>query len=328
MTIPLPASRSRSRGGTAPVGVWRRVAGPQGNNVWFWVFVGPFVLGLVAFVAVPILWSLYLSFFEARNTVTPSDFVGLGNYRDMLSDPEFRSSLTTFVAFAAFIVPLTFVCALALALLVNRVRLAQAFFRSVFFVPVACSYVVASMIWKMSIFNGVRFGLANTLLRAVGVEGRQWLSRPHPPLYWIVIVSERLWLQVGFYMLLFLAGLQRIPQVLYEAAAVDGAQSGWQTFRYITLPQLRATSAAVLVLLLINAFQAFDEFYNLMSNPGAGTYPPYARPPLVYLYYIALGRTQDFGHGSAGAIILTLMIAAFTIVQGRLLGFGRRGSYG
>ena len=225
------------RGGTAPVGVWRRVAGPQGNNVWFWVFVGPFVLGLVAFVAVPILWSLYLSFFEARNTVTPSDFVGLGNYRDMLSDPEFRSSLTTFVAFAAFIVPLTFVCALALALLVNRVRLAQAFFRSVFFVPVACSYVVASMIWKMSIFNGVRFGLANTLLRAVGVEGRQWLSRPHPPLYWIVIVSERLWLQVGFYMLLFLAGLQRIPQVLYEAAAVDGAQSGWQTFRYITLPQ-------------------------------------------------------------------------------------------
>ena len=188
--------------GPPPVGVWRRVAGPQGNNVWFWVFVGPFVLGLVVFVAVPILWSLYLSFFEARNTVTPSDFVGLGNYRDMLSDPEFRSSLTTFVAFAAFIVPLTFVCALALALLVNRVRLAQAFFRSVFFVPVACSYVVASMIWKMSIFNGVRFGLANTLLRAVGVEGRQWLSRPHPPLYWIVIVSERLWLQVGFYMLL------------------------------------------------------------------------------------------------------------------------------
>ncbi len=106
-------------------------------------------------------------------------------------------------------------------------------------------------------------------------------------------------------MLLFLAGLQRIPAVLYEAAAVDGASRGWQTFRYITLPQLRATSAAVLVLLLINAFQAFDEFYNLLSNTGGGTYPPYARPPLVYLYYVALGRQQDFGHGSAGAVILT-----------------------
>ena len=88
-----------------------------------------------------------------------------------------------------------------------------------------------------------------------------------------VIVTERLWLQVGFYMLLFLAGLQRIPKDLYEAAAVDGARPGWQVFRFITFPQLRATSAAVLVLLLINAFQAFDEFFNLLSNPGAGTYP-------------------------------------------------------
>jgi multiple sugar transport system permease protein len=94
------------------------------------------------------------------------------------------------------------------------------------------------------------------------------------------------------------------------------------------LPQLRATSAAVLVLLLINAFQAFDEFYNLLANPGAGSYPPFARPPLVYLYFVALGRQQDFGHGSAGAVILTLMIAVFTLLQGRIVGFGRRGSYG
>ncbi len=129
-------------------------------------------------------------------------------------------------------------------------------------------------------------------------------------------------------MLLFLAGLQRIPVNLYEAASVDGASRGWQTLRFITLPQLRATSAAVLVLLLVNAFQAFDEFYNLLSNPGAGTYPPYGRPPLVYLYYIALGRQQDFGHGSAGAVLLTLLIAIFTLAQGRLLGFGKRGSYG
>ena len=82
------------------------------------------------------------------------------------------------------------------------------------------------------------------------------------------------------------------------------------------------------MLLLINAFQAFDEFYNLLSNAGASTYPPYARPPLVYLYYVALGRQQDFGHGSAGAVILTLIIATFTLVQGRLFGFGRRESYG
>jgi multiple sugar transport system permease protein len=318
---------SRPLAATPPRSLRRRLAGHQNNNIWFWVFVGPFLLGMAVFVIAPVVWSLVLSLYEARNTVSPTKFVGLRNYREMLADPAFRQSLVTFVAFAAFIVPLTFVCSLGLALLVDQIRAGKAIFRSVFFLPVACSYVVASLIWRMSIFNGVRFGLANTVLRAFGVEGRQWLSRPDPPLYWVVIVSERLWLQVGFYMLLFLAGLQRIPAVLYEAAAVDGATRGWQTFRYITFPQLRATSAAVIVLLLINAFQAFDEFYNLLSN-AAGSYPPYARPPLVYLYYVALGRQQDFGHGSAGAVILTAIIATFAIVQARLFGFGRRESYG
>jgi multiple sugar transport system permease protein len=324
----VEVARPSRAAGPPPRTLWRRIAGPQNNNLWFWVFVGPFVLGIGVFVVAPIVWSVVLSLYEARSTVSPTKFVGLENYRDMVGDPAFRKSLVTFVAFAAFIVPLTFVCALALALLVSRARFAQAFFRSVFFVPVACSYVVASLIWKMSIFNGLPGGMANTVLRLLGQDPRQWLSRPHPPLYWVVIVTERLWLQVGFYMVLFLAGLQRIPKDLYEAAAVDGAKPGWQTLRFITMPQLRATSAAVLVLLLINAFQAFDEFYNLLSNPGAATYPPYARPPLIYLYYIALGRQQDFGHGSAGAVLLTLIIAFFTLAQGKLLGFGKRGSYG
>ena len=93
--------------------------------------------------------------------------------------------------------------------------------------------------------------------------------------------------------------------------------AGWKQFRNITLPQLRPTSAAVLLLLLINAFQAFDEFYNILSS--FGTYPPYARPPLVYLYYTALGQGQDFGHGSAGALILTAMIALVAVLFGRLL---------
>jgi multiple sugar transport system permease protein len=302
----------------------RRLAGSQNRNLWFWVFVGPFVLGLGIFVYIPIVWSAYLSFFDARNTVTPTNFVGFGNYGDMLSDPAFLSSLGTFIVFALFIVPTTFAGALGLALMVHRARFAKAFFRSVFFLPTACSYVVASLIWKMSIFSGVRFGLMNTILRALGLNSVSWLSVTHPPWYWLVLVSLRLWLQLGFYMILFLAGLQRIPTILYEAAAVDGARPGWQTFRYITFPQLHTSSVAVLILLLINAFQSFDEFYNLLSNNGS--YPPYARPPLVYLYNVALGRGQDFGHGSAGAIILALVIAIFTLIQGRLLGLGRRGS--
>jgi len=278
------------------------------------------VAGLVTFVYVPIVWSIYLSFFKAYNTVAPTTFVGFGNYADMLADPAFRASLTTFVAFAAFIVPLTFALSLSAALLLERTRWMQAFFRSVFFLPAACSYVVAALIWKMSIFSGVRFGLANTVLGWLGQESIPFLSVTQPPWYWLVIVTARLWLQVGFYMILFLAALQRISPTLYEAAAVDGA-SGVQVFRHITLPQLRPTSTAVFLLLLINAFQAFDEFYNILST--FGQYPPYARPPLVYLYYVALGSGQDFGHGSAGAVILTLLIAIVALVQGKFLGFGR-----
>ncbi len=299
----------------------RRLRGYQNRNVWFWLFVGPFVAGLVVFVYVPIAWSIYLSFFDSYNTVTPTQFVGVGNYLDMLRDPAFRSSLLTFVFFAIFIVPTTFALSLGAALLVARTRFMQAFFRSVFFLPTACSYVVAALVWKMSIFSGIRSGLANAVLGWFGIDSIPWLSLADPPWYWLVIVTARLWLQIGFYMILFLAGIQRISPTLYEAAAIDGAE-GWKVFRHITLPQLRATSTAVLLLLLVNAFQAFDEFYNILST--FGTYPPYARPPLVYLYYTALGSGQDFGHGSAGAVILTLIIAIVAVVQGRLLRIGER----
>ncbi|HEX3778053.1 MAG TPA: sugar ABC transporter permease [Pseudonocardiaceae bacterium] len=306
----------------------------------FWLFVGPFLIGLAIFVYLPIGWSVVLSFFEARNTVTPTKFVGLSNYLDMLRDPAFLSSLGTFSVFAIFIVPLTFALSLGLALLVNQLRFARTFFRSVFFLPTACSYVVAALIWRTSIFSGVRYGLANSVLlwlqahfgwlySHLGLPPSgviAWTATVHPPLYWVVLVTLRLWLQIGFYMILFLAGLQRIPRHLYEAAWIDGAKPGWQTFWHVTFPQLRASSVAVVLLLLINAYQAFDEFVNILttSTPDGNVYPPYARPPLVYLYYTSLGSGgQDLGHGSAGAIILALLIAIVTVLQSKFLRLGR-----
>ncbi|WP_405058340.1 sugar ABC transporter permease [Kribbella sp. NBC_01505] len=311
-TEPAVSGKRRDRG--------RRQKGIAGSTLSFWLFVGPFVLGLLVFSYLPIIWSLVLSFFDAYNTVTPSKFVGLQNYIDMLTDHNFLSSLGTFTIFAIFIVPLTFVMSLALALLVNQVKVAKAFFRSVFFLPTACSYVVASLIWKLSIFNGVRFGLANTVLGWFGIDNIAWLSTLDPPWYWIPIITVRLWLQLGFYMILFIAGLQRINPSLYEAAYVDGAKPGWQVFRYITLPQLRATSVSVLLLNLIAAYQAFDEFYNLL-----GSAQNFARPPLMYLYSISLGSIQDLGHGSAGALLLAVIIMIVTLLQTRIFGFGKAG---
>src|SRR5437870_2533636 len=283
-----------------------------------WSFVGPMIIGLTVFFYIPILWSLILSFADARATLTPAGWVGLGNYRAMLGDPEFIRALVTFTIFAAFIVPATLLSALGLALLVNSVKFAQGFFRSVFFLPTACSYVLASIVWKMSIFNGLFYGLANNVLHIFGLAPVQWISSANPPWYWLVLVTVRLWLQVGVYMIIFIAGLQDIPRELYEAARVDGATSGWQTFSNITFPLLRNASLAVLLLNVIAAFQAFDEFFNIMS----GGNQILARPPLVYLYNVPLGD-QNYGYGSDGALILTLIIVIFTLIQGRFLGFGK-----
>lgn len=320
MTAPTAAERPAvpSRG---TAGLWQRIRGRQGRNLWFAAFVAPFFLGLLVFVYLPIAQSIYLSFFEAVNTVTPTKFVGLDNYASLLNNKLFTDSLLVFVGFAALIVPLTFVCSLALALLLNNLKWGQAFFRSVFFIPTAVSYVVAAIVWRFVFFNGARFGLVNSFIRSMGGEPINWLGGTNE-LYWVALVSVRLWLQVGFYMILFIAGLQRIPPETYEAAALDGA-SGWRTIRWITLPQLRATSVAVLMLLLINAFQAFDEFYNMLGS--IGSYPPYGRPPLVHLYLTAFGGgQQNLGLGGAGTVILTGIIVLFGVGQNWLLSRGER----
>lgn len=288
------------------------------NALLFWSFVGPLILGLIVFIYIPIIWSVVLSFSNARATITPQSFAGFSNYTDMLNDSEFRRAIVTFTIFAIFIVPLTFACSLGLALLVNSIKFMQGFFRSVFFMPVACSYVIASLVWKMGIFNGLYYGLANSFIHIFGIHSIVWISTPNPPWYWLVLVTVRLWLQLGIYMIIFIAGLQDIPRELYEAAYVDGTNKGWNTFRYITFPLLRNASVAVLLLNVIAAFKAFDEFFNIMS----GGNEILARPPLVYLYNVAL-RGQDYGRGSAGAIILTLIIVIFTLIQGRVLGFGK-----
>ncbi len=293
------------------------------NTLTFWAFVGPLALGLLVFVYVPIVWGFIISFFEARNTVTPKQFVGFDNYAFMLQDPNFTKALVTFIIFAIFIVPTTFFLSLGLALLVNNVSRGQSFFRSVFFLPTACSYVVASMTWRMSIFNGLPFGFANIVLGWFDLPAIQWIGKPQPPYFWVVLVTVRLWLQLGFYMIIFLAGLQEIDRSLYEAAFVDGARRGWQTFRYITFPLLRNTSVSVLLLSVIAAFQAFDEFFNVLST-GVGTSGniTLARPPLVYLYQIAMGN-QNYGRGAAGAFILTAIIILVTVLQTRFFGLGR-----
>jgi multiple sugar transport system permease protein len=294
-------------------------------TIAFWVFMAPMLIGLFIFTFVPIGWGFLLSLSDARNTIDIGNFIGFDNYVFMLRSPQFRESLGTIVLFTIFIVPTTLFVSLGLALLVNGATWGRGFFRTAFFIPTAISYVIASLIWRMSLFSGVPSGVMNVVLYEwFGIEAPiSWITSTNPPWYWLVLVSVRLWLQVGLYMIIFIAGFQEIPRSLYEAAFVDGARTGWNTFRYITFPMLRNTTIAVVLLNLIAAFQAFDEFWNIMGGTAASAgNRSLARPPLVYLYQIALGD-QDYGRGTAGAFILTAIIVFVTLLQGRFFGFGR-----
>jgi multiple sugar transport system permease protein len=293
----------------------------------FWSFVGPFLIGLLLFTFVPIAWGFVLSFFRAYNTVHPTEFIGLENYRALLASEAFRNSLVTGVVYTFFIVPVAFLGALGLASLVNRLPVGTGISRTIFFLPAACSFVVGALIWRMNIFNGLPYGLANQVLHLFGIPAQAWIGTAQPPLYWVVLVTVRLWLQMGAFMIIFLAGIQEIPRPLYEAATVDGARPGWQTFRHITFPQLRNTSVAVGLLLVITAIQAFDEFYNvfagLSAGAGQGTAGSYlARPPMVYLYNVAFSD-NDIGRGAAGTFVITALLILFVIWPARRLGFGR-----
>ena len=294
----------------------------RNNTLAFWGFVGPLVLGLLVFTFLPIIWGFLISLYDARNTISMQTFVGLQNYAAMLTDPAFLESLRTISLFALVVVPTTIVLGLGLALLVNSAKWGQAFFRSVFFLPTACSYVVAPLVWRMGLFSGVRYGLANMALLSAGANNTvNWIFQQ--PYVWLVLLSVRLWLQLGFNMIIFIAGLQEIPRYLYEAARVDGAEGGWATFRYITLPLLRNTTIFVLFVNVIAAFQAFDEFYNILATTGGSSGSAVGtRPPLWYLYDLAF-VSQDYGRASAGAFIVAALILIATMIQVRVFGLGR-----
>lgn len=292
------------------------------DELAFWSFVGPLVVGLIVFILVPMGWGLLISLSEARASIDLGRWIGLQNYQTLLRDPAFLDSIKTVLLFALFIVPTTFFLALGLAMLVNGARFGRTFFRSVFFLPTAVSYVVASLIWKLGLFSGVSFGIANKVLLALHLDTIAWTASV--PWVWVVLITLRLWLQIGFNMLLFIAGLNEIPRSLYEAASIDGADGGWARLRFITLPMLRNTTVFVLFTNVVAAFQAFDEFYNVLAISGGGSSAAAslsARPPLWYLYDTAFA-SQDYGRATAGAFILTAVILAVAVLQARVVGLG------
>lgn len=276
--------------------------------LWGIALVAPNTLGLLFFFGVPVLMAFYTSFQE-WNAIQPAQFVGLANFERLVQDDQFWNALKNTVALTVMSVPTGMVLSLSVALLLNNRLPARNLLRTAYFLPVVTSIVAAAIVWTW-IFQP-RYGLLGNLLAPIGLRDTNWLTRPDLVLYPVAVVT--VWLRLGFDMVLFLAGLQAIPRVLYEAAIIDGANR-WQRFRYVTLPLLSPTTFLVMVLSIISAFQIFDQVYVMTGRTVRGGVGGSATTLALFLYMRAFTHSE-FGYASAVALVLFLIILGITVFQ-------------
>ena len=278
---------------------WRE--GPAG-----YVFLSPFLLGFMGITAIPMLYSLYLSFTNYELLGQTYDWVGLRNYRDLFTnDPQFWHAVQVTVLFAFVAVPLKLAAALGVAMLLNRERRGTGVLRGLFYLPSLIGGSVAvAIIWR-AMFD--RTGAFNSMLAVLGVEGKPWVNDPDWALETLMLLA--IW-QFGAPMVIFLAGLKQIPVELYEAAAVDGA-SRWRQFLHITLPSLSPVIFFNLVLESIHSFQIFTSAFVIGGGQGG---PVDATKVYTLLLYLEGFGESHIGYASALAWVFLAAIGVLTLV--------------
>jgi multiple sugar transport system permease protein len=275
------------------------------------LFVLPLMIPLTVYWIIPSLASLYYSLTN-YSVVMPTAWVGTDNFTRMANDKLFWRSLGNTAYFTVMSIPLLIVAGLVLAIAVNaRIRFRH-FFRVVFYLPLVTSTIALSMVWLWLL--DPHFGLLNVLLGVFGVPPQQWLQSTTQAMPSIVIMS--VWGGVGGTMLIYLAGLQGVPETLYEAARVDGAND-WQAFWFVTLPMLRPVTLYVLVTSIIGSFQIFGPIF-AMTNGG----PAFATTTLVHQIYVNGFRYFNMGYAAAQSWVLFVLLLGLSLVNLRLMTHG------
>jgi alpha-1,4-digalacturonate transport system permease protein len=283
----------------------RRHRRPWNQRLAPYLFVLPNMLVFGVFILYPAINGFNISRYDSNNARTFRP-VGTANYEKLFSDADFFTAARATAIFVLAFVVLSTVCAIALGLLLTRPIRARAFFRAVFFLPVLVSPVVVGLIWGW-IFER-RSGAMNAILGALGLGEPGWLVEG--PLALGVTVFVGVWMHVGFYTLIIMAGLQGIDSSYHEAASIDGA-SAWQRFRYITLPLLRPTTLVVVILSLIAGFQAFDFIYTLTGGGPLGA----TTLMVQYIYEHAFTSPIRYGLAAAGSVVLFCTIFGLTVLN-------------
>lgn len=285
---------------------------PHHRRLWSrlepWLYLAPTITGLLLFSAGSVLASFLMSFTRWQ-VVTPPEWIALQNYRDLLASPLFWQVFRNTLLYVLLAVPLTLASSLAAALLVDQKLPGARFFRTVYFLPVVSSMVAVALVW--SFLYNPEYGLLNAMLeRLFGLHGPAWLSDPHWAMPAMVLMT--VWKGLGYTMVIFLAGLQNIPEELYEAAAIDGV-GPWRKFWRITLPMLSPTIFFALVTTLIGSFQVFEQTY-MLTRGG----PANATMTLSYYIYQHAFQFFHMGYAAAMSYVLFAFIFVITLVQFRL----------
>ena len=288
------------------------------QELWAYIFLSPALLFFAVFVVYPTLRSLQYSLYDWPLGVPTKTFVGLENFRRLLTEDRiFLISVWNTALFTVGTLVPTLGLALVLALILNHPLLkARGFFRTVYFLPVVVSLVAVGFVWRWLLEPS--FGPVNSIFRVVGLQGPGWLASPTWALPGIMLMS--VWRDLGFYMVIFLAGLQTIPRGYHEAAMVDGANV-WTRFWRVTLPLLNPTIVFAAVIAVINGLQLFTAVYVMTAGAG-GALPggPLNSTRSVVLHIVeAAFRSQNMGYASAAAFILFVIIMIFALVQVRLI---------
>ncbi len=271
-------------------------------------FVLPLMIPLTVYWIIPSLASLYYSFTN-YNVLQPSHWVGVDNFAQLWDDALFWRSLGNSAYFTIGNIPLMMLAGLGLALCVDSYVRFRTFFRIVFYLPLVTSTIALSMVW-LWLFDP-HFGLLNALLHLFGIPPQQWLQSTSQAMPSIILMS--VWGGVGGPMIIYLAGLQGIPESLYEAARVDGANR-WQSFWYITLPLLNPVTIYVLISSIIGSFQIFGPIY-AMTDGG----PAFATTTIVHQIYLNGFRHFNMGYASAQAWVLFALLLGLSIANLRIM---------
>lgn len=268
-------------------------------------FLAPNFIGFAIFTLVPIVFAVVLAFLR-WDGANPMEWAGFSNFTELFDDDQFKAALKNTIVYTAGTVPFTLLASLFLAVILNQGIKARNFFRTVSFFPYIASLVAVAAVWNM-IFNPSK-GPVNMLLYALGFENVPgWAADKDWAMVTIILFS--VWKYMGYYMIIYLAGLQGINPELYEAANLDGTNA-WQRFRYVTVPQLSATTFFILVMLTIQCFKVYDIVY-MVTQAGPGT----ATLVLVYDIYNKAFISWNLGSASAVAMVLFALVLAVTLIQ-------------